>query len=200
MAPATAHRDMYLRDGKPQTNLSQIGPLAIGVPGAVAGYHQAVRDHGKLDFEKSLTHAAKHATEGFEISEVYAERMRATLRHLKVHAPGLLHADGSAYKAGERLVQADLGKTMRRLANDGPDYFYKGEFSLKAGKWISENGGVIEPKDFANYKTVVREPVRTKYRDYEIVGFPPPSSGGVHVAQILNILESFDLKLSLIHI
>ncbi|MGI9519060.1 MAG: gamma-glutamyltransferase [Pirellulaceae bacterium] len=196
MAPAAAHRDMYLVDGKPDTSLSQTGPLAIGVPGALKAYEQACREHGQLPFASLVYPAARMAAEGFEISDVYAGRLSAT-RETLMRFPGsreaLLKPDGSAWEAGETLVQSDLASTLDQIRENGIEWFYEGAFARQTADWMAENGGLITADDFANYQTHAREPIRTTYRDHEIIGFPPPSSGGVHVAQILNILEHFDL-------
>lgn len=106
----------------------------------------------------------------------------------------LLKADGSAYQAGEILERPDLAKTYRAIAEHGVGWFYRGPFAERVGKWMAGHGGILTAADFARYRVRRREPVVSTYRGYTIVGFPPPSSGGVHVAQILNILEQFDLK------
>ncbi len=197
MAPAAANRNMYLRDGKADASLSQIGPLACGVPGALAAYAQAVEENGKLNFADLISAAAKIADDGFAVSSVYESRLKSVQRYLK-EFPGsksaLLKADGSVYTAGEILRQPDLAKTYRAIAEHGVDWFYHGPFAETTAEWMSAHGGILTQADFENYKTVPRKPIQTTYRDYEIIGFPPPSSGGVHVAQILNILEPFDLK------
>jgi len=197
MAPAAAHRDMYLRDGKPDTSASQIGPLAVGVPGALAAYSQAVEQHGNLPFEQLILPAATIADEGFVIGKGYAARVAGVAKHFRKFAGSaavLLGPDGEALAPDHRLIQKDLANTYRRIAQHGTAHFYRGPFSKTVAKWMSENGGIITEQDFANYKTVLREPIESQYRDLQIYGFPPPSSGGVHVAQILNILENFDLK------
>ena len=203
MAPQAASRDMYLRNGKADRNLSQVGALASGVPGALAAYERAVREHGKLKFSKLLAQAAGIAENGFVVSSAYEKALRETA-HLLKDDPGasdvLLkpsterNGDRQIYVEGDVLKQVDLARTYRQIAKEGLDWFYQGEFARRTGQWMKANQGILTAKDFANYKTVIRKPIRTTYRGYEIVGFPPPSSGGVHVAQILNILESFDLK------
>lgn len=197
MAPAAAHRDMYLVDGKPDTSLSQTGPLAIGIPGALKAYEQAVREYGQSDFSSLVKQSAKVAREGFQVSSVFAGRV-AGARELLARFPGskqaLLKEDGSALKTGETLVQTDLANTLDRIAAEGIEYYYHGDFARQTAAWMKANGGIMTEADFANYKTKNRTPIETTYRGHTIVGFPPPSSGGVHVAQILNILEHFDLK------
>jgi gamma-glutamyltranspeptidase/glutathione hydrolase len=98
------------------------------------------------------------------------------------------------YKAGEILKQPDLAKTYRSLAAQGSDWFYRGPFAAALGAWMQANGGILTSNDFAHYHIELREPIATSYRGYEVVSFPPPSSGGVHVLEMLNILEHFDLK------
>ncbi len=196
MAPAAAHRDMYLVDGKPSTQRSQIGPLACGVPGALAAYAEAVRDHGRLALSDLLGPAADVAENGFKVSQAYSNALkgtRATLQQFPETARVLLKPDGTPYEPGEVLRQPELARTYRQIASHGTDWFYRGEFAKRTAEWMQQHGGILTAEDFQNYHTVRRKPVVTTYRGLTIVGFPPPSSGGVHVAEILNILESFDL-------
>ena len=196
-APAAATRDMYLRNGKPQPELSLTGPLASGVPGALAAYDHALRHHGRLALGDLLLPAAEIAERGFPIQPAYAGSLKHTSKQLMRFEGSravLLKPDGSTYQAGEVLKQPDLARTYRAIAGEGIDWFYRGPFAREVGTWMSEHGGLITAEDFAGYRARVREPVVTRYRRYTIVGFPPPSSGGVHVAQILNMLEQFDLK------
>jgi gamma-glutamyltranspeptidase/glutathione hydrolase len=196
MAPARATRDMYVRNGQLDPKLSQTGPLAVATPGALLAYAQAVQQHGKLKLAALLLPAARIAAEGFRLDAINAAKIKAVaddLRKFPASWAVLLKADGSPHVAGDVLVQADLAATYRAVAEHGTDWFYRGPFAEKVGKWMAENGGLLSAEDFANYRVVDRQPLVTKYRDFTIVGFPPPSSGGVHVAQILNILESFDL-------
>jgi gamma-glutamyltranspeptidase/glutathione hydrolase len=195
-APAAASRDMYLRDGKPRPELSQTGALAVGTPGALAAYDLALARAGKLKLADVISPAADVAEKGFALDRSYARKLKgsaAKLRQFPGSAQALLKADGSAYAEGEVLKQPDLANTYRQIARQGLDWFYRGEFAERIGRWMKENGGLLTAADFAAYQPVVREPVRTTYRQYEIIGFPPPSSGGVHVAQMLNMLEQFDL-------
>lgn len=194
MAPAAAHRDMFLKDGKPDTSLSQLGSLASGVPGAIAAYEKALKLAGRKPLKELILPAAKIAREGFKVDRVYAGALRSKAKQLAMFPASksvLLKPDGSPYQQGELLIQADLGKTYQAIGEQGIDYFYKGEFAKATGMWMKENGGVMTVKDFANYQPILRKPIVTKFRDHKIVGFPPPSSGGVHVAQILNILANF---------
>ncbi len=197
MAPARAERDMYLRNGKADPRLSQAGALAPGVPGALAAYDYVIRNYGKLKLADLLLPAAEIAEGGFSPDSGYAQRLAGTAKDLSRFPAAkmiFLKPDGQPYQRGEILKQADLAKTYRAIAHDGIDWFYRGPFSQVTDKWMSENGGLITEQDFKAYQIKLRPTLKTTYRGYEIVGFPPPSSGGVHVAQILQILEHFDLK------
>lgn len=195
-APAAATSDMYVRNGEVVARLSTVGPLASGVPGALAAYELALEKAGELSLSDVVLPAAHIAEEGFPIDRIYAGKLARTADTL-ARFPGsrdtLLKTDGSPYKEGEVLRQPDLARSYRNIAEQGSDWFYHGEFATKVGQWMAENGGILTAEDFANYRPKSRKPVVTSYRDWQIVGFPPPSSGGVHVAQILNILENFDL-------
>ena len=196
MAPAAATRDMFVRDGKGDTQLSQTGPLASGVPGEVAAFDFAVKNYGKKSLCELILPAAVLAENGFPLPANYARLIAAetnALQRFRASAAIFLPEDRPV-KAGEILKQPDLAKTYRNLAAHGADWFYRGPFAAALEKWMKANGGILTSNDFANYHIELREPVATSYRGYEVVSFPPPSSGGVHVLEMLNILENFDLK------
>ncbi len=196
-APAKATRDMFLRDGKAVAELSQTGALSIGVPGSLAVYDYALRHFGKLKLRDLLVPAAALARDGFPLDATYANRLAGTAAELAQFDESrriFLQADGKPYSAGQVLRQRDLARSYEALAEQGIDWFYKGEFAERTGKWMRENHGLITADDFRKYEMKLREPIRSRYRDYEIIGFPPPSSGGAHVAQILNILSNFELS------
>lgn len=197
MAPGKAHRDMYVINGKLDNEASKTGALASGVPGALAAYDLALRKHGKLKLADLMRPAADLAERGFPIDEVYERKLKGTADHLKKFAESaatLFKADGSPLKKGDMLVQKNLAATYRAVADNGIAWFYRGPFAEKTAAWMKENGGIMTAEDFANYKTVEREPIRTKYRGHDLISMPPPSSGGVHVAQILNVLEHFPIR------
>jgi gamma-glutamyltranspeptidase/glutathione hydrolase len=196
-APVAATRDMFLREGQADVNLSQTGPLAAAVPGALAAYDYALRRYGKRTLAEHLQAAAQIATSGFALDRAYANRLAATTAQLKMFDAAraiFLHGDGSPLRAGDVLRQPDLAKTYQAIAEQGTDWFYRGPFATATAAWMKQHDGLLTVEDFRSYQVKQREAVRTTYRGHEIVGFPPPSSGGVHVGQILNILESFDLK------
>lgn len=193
MAPAAATRDMYLRDGRADPQLSQTGPLAVAVPGWVAALHDASGAGAKLPLARAFRRAADLADQGFVPDAAFESRLRATTAEL-ARFPASAQAFLAPRDEAGRLRQPDLAATLRALAEHGGDWFYRGPFAQRTAAWMKENGGLLTEDDFAAYRTVRREPLRTQYRGHDIIGFPPPSSGGVHVAQILNILENFDLR------
>lgn len=197
MAPAGAHRDMYVRDGKVDKSLSKTGALAMGIPGSVAAFEYLSKKGGKLAFSELLLPAAEVAEQGFAIDKIYAKRIARhveTLQQYPGSAEVLLNAEGQAWPAGHTLIQKDLANTYRGIARDGAAYFYRGEFAQTTAKWMEINDGLISREDFANYQLAIRKPVKSLYGDYTLYGFPPPSSGGVHVAQILQMLGHFDIN------
>ena len=196
-APQKASRDMFLHDGKADPDLSRTGALAIGVPGALAAYDLAIREHGNIDLAEHLGQAAAIAEKGFALDKAYLRRLDQAvekLRQFPDSARIFLGPDGNAWPIGHSLKQPDLARSYRKISRHPTDWFYRGPFALKTEEWMLANGGLISRADLAAYKARRREPVRSTYLGFEIVGFPPPSSGGVHVAQILNILETFDLR------
>jgi gamma-glutamyltranspeptidase/glutathione hydrolase len=196
MAPAAASRDMFVVDGKANPELSRTGALAAGIPGSVAAFDKLQKLGGKLQFRDVILPAADLAEKGFSVSPALAERIAATANNLaKFPASAAIYLDKNKkpLPAFSTLQQKDLAVTYRAIAKQGPRYFYQGDFAKKTGRWMAANGGVITDKDFANYQVKMRKPIVSEFAGYTLYGFPPPSSGGVHVAQILNILEQFDL-------
>jgi gamma-glutamyltranspeptidase / glutathione hydrolase len=196
MAPAAAERDMFVIEGEADTRLSQTGPLASGIPGSVKVYSHAVEEWGNKSLGELILPAAEVAERGFEVNRSYAGRLRSVaggIAQFEESRRILLKEDGRPYEQGETIRMPDLAATYRAIAEHGGDWFYTGEFAQKVEQWMRENGGIITAEDFADYEMKQREPIRTSYRGYEIIGFPPPSSGGVHVAQILSMLERFDV-------
>jgi gamma-glutamyltranspeptidase / glutathione hydrolase len=194
-APARATRDMFLRNGKADPELSQTGALAVGIPGSLAVYDYALRHFGKLKLRDVLLPAAALARNGFPLDATYARRLADTAEELARFDEArriFLQPNGQPYLSGQLLRQPDLARSYAAIAEQGIDWFYKGDFPARAERWMRENAGLVTAEDFRKYEIKLREPIRTRYRDYEIVGFPPPSSGGAHVAQILNILSHFD--------
>ena len=195
-APKRATAEMFYRDGKPDTALSQSGALASGTPGAVAAYHMAWKKAGSLPWGNHFGEAIKIAENGFEISDRYARLLASRKELFEQFAASkeLFIRKGKTLAAGEWLVQGDLASTLKGIAQNGPDYFYRGEVAALIADWMDANGGVMTRRDLATYRAKLRSPVVSTYREHTIVGFPPPSSGGTHVGQILNMLEQFPLS------
>lgn len=196
-APARAHRDLFLREGKADPDLSQTGALAVAVPGALAAYAEAVQRHGRLPLAKVIEPSIQAAQAGFMLTADYARRLREAaeqMRRFEETRRIFLQPTGEAWPAGHLLKQPDLSTAYQAIAREGPDWFYRGPFARATAEWMRREGGLITEADLRDYRVKLRTPIRTTYRGWEILGFPPPSSGGVHVAQILNILEAFDLR------
>jgi gamma-glutamyltranspeptidase/glutathione hydrolase len=196
-APLLAKPDMFVRNGRADGNLSQVGALAIATPGALLAYNFAAGNFGKIPLKEHLVRAASLAEAGFALDAGYAERLAESAQLLGAFPESraiFLHPDGTPLRTGEILRQPDLAKTYRGIARQGVPYFYTGPFAVATIAWMGTHGGILSDADFALYRIGFREPVTTTYRGRAIVGFPPPSSGGAGVAEILNILENFDLK------
>ncbi len=196
MAPRAATRDMFVRDGKADPNLSQTGPLASGVPGEVAACEYAVQHYGRKPLKELLLPAAELAASGFRINESYASRLQSVAADMARFdgSRAVFQPNGKPLAKGTLFKQPDLANTYRQIAEHGSDWFYRGPFAEMTGKWMAANGGIMTAQDFGDYKIKLREPIITTYRGYTVVNFAPPSSGGVHVAQMLNMLEQFNLK------
>jgi len=190
-APAAASRDMFVRDGKAVAELSQQGPLAVAVPSQLAALAEAATAFGNRPLREPLAEAARVAGEGFVPDRTLLARM-AAVRPLLPLFPGLAAQFGGA-AAGAVLRQPELAETLRSLAEDGPAWFYRGPFAQRVAVWMREHGGVLTEEDFAAYRTVRRDPIAAAYRGFSVTGFPPPSSGGLHLAQMLRLLEPFDV-------
>ena len=194
-APALATRDMYLRNGKVVSSLSRTGALAVGIPGSLAAYEYMSKTAGKLKFSTLLLQAAELAEKGFAIDAIYAKRIARhakTFRQFPGSAAILLDKNKQPWPVGHQLIQKDLAVTYRAIAAQGSDYFYRGDFSKRVGAWMKSQGGLVRAGDFADYKMKVRQPIVSDFAGYQVYGFAPPSSGGVHVAQILTMLNQLD--------
>lgn len=195
-APARATPEMFYRNGRPEPTLSQMGPLAVGVPGLLAALHRLAEQHGKLQWNEALEDAATVAEDGFKIDSNYASRLASAASRLKrfpESARILLDPAGNPWTAGHRLQQPDLARTLRKVSEQGVEWFYEGEFAARLAEFMAAEGGIIDAKDLASYNTAAREPIQTDYRRNQVFGFPPPSSGGIHIAQMLEMLKGFDV-------
>ncbi len=197
MAPAGATRDMFLdAEGNADSELSRYSGAASGVPGTVAGMKMVLDQYGSMKWADVIAPAIKLAEEGITVTPDLADSLEAMKERLTKYpsAAKIFYKEGGGlYRPGDRFVQADLAKTLKTIASEGPDGFYKGPVAAAIARAVTEAGGNMTVEDMANYKAVAREPVRGTYRGYEIVSMPPPSSGGVHLIQILNTLEGYPI-------
>ena len=196
-APMAATERMYLGlDGAVVNNSNHFGPLAVGVPGTVAGLYLAHSRLGSLPWEDLVQPAVELAREGIPITyslQTGFERSASRFRQYPASERKFIKADGSFYELGETWVQPDLAHTLELIRDNGADGFYRGENAERLASFMADIGGLITEEDLAAYAAREREPIRGTYRGYEIVSMPPPSSGGVGIVQMLNILEGFDL-------
>lgn len=192
-APAKATANMYLgAKGEIVPDASVIGYKAIGVPGSVAGLVYAEKNYGKLTLARVMAPAIKLAREGFPLAWEDAQDMRDPELAKFPESHRIFQRSGSYYQAGEVFRQPELARTLARIAAN-PDDFYHGAMARELAAAMQRGGGLITTEDLAQYEVKEREPVRGSYRGYEIISSPPPSSGGVALMEILNILQGYDL-------
>ena len=196
MAPAAADRDMYLNeDGSLNKSTSRLGYLAGGIPGTVAGMWEAHQKFGSMPWEDLLKPAIKLAQAGFKVSPFMADSINRAHSSMKDYPSTVkIFFPEFPLKPNHNLVQKDLAATLKRIAQNGKDGFYKGKTAKMFAAVMKKNNGLITEDDLKNYKAVWREPLVGNYKDFKIVTMPPPSSGGVHLIQMLNVLSNFDLK------
>src|SRR4051794_39049736 len=190
-APGAASRNMYLDANGKVTEDSLVGYRASGVPGTVRGLEYASQKYGKKAWADLVRPAVDLASKGFVLSFGQAQGLRNAARTL-THFPEsnrIFLRNGKFYEPGETLVQADLGRTLDRIARLGAKDFYEGETAQLLARDMKEHGGLITVEDLKQYKAVERKPLQGKYHGYDVVTAPPPSSGGVGVLQMLGILE-----------
>ncbi len=200
MAPRAAHRDMFLdEDGDVVSGMSLRSGAASGVPGSVDGLLRIWEDHGSgaISRKELLGPAIRLAEEGFPISRGLANALNSHRALFSQHdgsSAVFNRNDGEHWKAGDLLVQKDLAKTLRRIARHGRTGFYEGPVAQAFAEEMARKGGFISREDLAQYQSRYRAPVRGTYHDVEIISMGPPSSGGIFLIQMLNMLESYDLN------
>lgn len=201
-APSAATPGMYapVSDAWPdymrvEDDANRTGPLAVGVPGVLNGWCEALRLWGELDLKTVIQPAVQVAENGFPVSRYLAESVAQNVPHLRkfpetarIFLPG-----GRPVSAGIRLVQSDLAASLRAIADGGPDVLYNGPLGERIIDHVQESGGILTMEDMGAYRAVRRRAIRGTYRGYELVVPSPPCSGGVHVLQILNLLEGFGI-------
>jgi len=195
MAPQSATRDMYLdENGDVDTSRSRFSHLAAGVPGTVSGFYAAHQAHGRLPWKQLLQPAISQARDGIVVTYDLANFLRLRQKHLcrnDAACDYFYKSDGSAYEAGDLFVQSDLANSLELIAEQGADAFYKGEIADLIVAEMQRGGGLVDAASLAAYEPAFREVATGTYRGYDVVTMPPTSSGGVHVLQMLNIMENF---------
>lgn len=198
-APAKAFADMYLdKDGNVIPDASTLGRLASGVPGSVAGMAEAHARHGKLPWKALLQPAIDLASNGVIQTEREARGLNAIKKDLTTLNPGtryFLKDDGSEWVAGDKLVQKDLAKVLKRIQKKGSNGFYKGKVAKQLVKDINKDSkGIISKNDLAEYRAQWRETIGENYKDYKVITMAPPSSGGIALIQLLRLVEPYPLR------
>ncbi|MFC3327574.1 gamma-glutamyltransferase [Mesorhizobium cantuariense] len=197
-APLAATKTMYLdKDGNPVKGASLDGYLAVGVPGSVAGLEMAREKYGKLSRQDLMAPAISYAKDGFILNQGDAATFANSADRLAkdpAAAAIFMKPDGKPYGIGERLVQPDLAASLAAISEKGPDAFYKGAIADAIVKASGAKGGILAKPDFEQYAVRELKPVTCSYRGYEITSSPPPSSGGVIICEILNVLEGYPLS------
>lgn len=199
-APAAASANMYLDEkGNVKKGASLYGYLAAGVPGTVLGLDTAQRKYGKLTRQQVMEPAIKLAREGFILNRGDTDILDTTIAKFRDDPEAariFLRENGDPLQPGDRLIQTDLANTLESIAQNGPDAFYQGKIPQAVEAAAKKGGGILTAKDFADYRIAETAPITCSYRGYEFVSAPPPSSGGVTLCEILNVLEGYDLKAS----
>lgn len=194
-APAAASADMFLKAGHYDAARHHDSHLSVGVPGTVAGLHLAWSEHGRVPWTRLLEPAIELARDGFPVSDGLAASLREYLPSFEPYpaSRAQFSREGRPYEMGDVLKQKDLARTLTRIAQDGPDGFYRGENARLIEREMQRGGGLVTQKDLAAYRAVVRSPVTGSYRRYEVLSMPPPSSGGTALIEMLNMLEPWDV-------
>ncbi len=201
-APAAATSDMYapVSDTWPdymraENDANRIGPLATGVPGALKGWCEALRRWGVLDLKTVLQPAVQVAENGFPVSRYLAESVAQNESYLSrfPETARIFLPHGRPLAQGTRLVQPDLAASLRDIADGGPDVLYNGPLGQTIVDHVRQSGGILSMEDLGAYRAVRRRAIRGTYRGYELIVPSPPCSGGVHILQILNLLEGFNI-------
>jgi len=195
-APEAARSELYMKGGKPVPALSLTGALAVAVPGEVAGLMQAFKRFGSLPVQVVMAPAIRLANEGFPVDgplNFAIERMQATIKRFPDLARVFMPKD-EVPAQGQLLRQTDLGETLKAIATQGADVFYQGWIAQAIVETLKKDGGVMTVEDLKNYKAVWREPLIGNYRKRTVITMPPPSSGGVAILEMLDVLEGYNLN------
>jgi gamma-glutamyltranspeptidase/glutathione hydrolase len=196
-APAKAYKDIFLDEqGNAVDKLSREHGLAVGVPGTVMGMELALTQYGTMSMKQVIAPAMKLAIDGISVTSDLSNSLsglKSRITQWPSSAEIFYHADGSNYQVNEIFKQPELAHSLSLIAEKGSKGFYQGETAEKIVTAVTNAGGMMSLTDLANYKVVEREPVRGHYRGYEVVSMPPPSSGGIHIIEMLKVLEQFPI-------
>ena len=195
-APLAAHPEMFLdENGEYSADVHHNSHIAVGVPGTVAGFALAHEKYGSGDWSRLVAPAVELASEGFAVPPGLARSLENSLDRLADYPASLAaySKNGEPYQEGDTIRLGDLGRTLDRIRTQGRDGFYRGETARLVAEEMRQGGGLITEEDLARYEARERTPVRGVYRGYDIISMPPPSSGGIALVEMLNILEGFDL-------
>lgn len=196
-APAAAHKNLYIKEGRPVPSLSVDGPLAVAVPGQVAGLTEALKRFGSLPLPTVMAPATRYATEGFPAHPHLRRALEGQISYIR-KSPDLsrIFLRGNQIPpGGEKIQQPELGEALRAVAEQGAKVFYEGWIAQAITDVLKKNGGILALEDLKNYKPVWREPLIGSYRNRLVITMPPPSSGGVALLQMLQVLEEYQLNL-----
>lgn len=198
-APLQATRDMFLdKEGNVDNEKSRHSILSAGVPGTVAGLCMALEKYGTISLDRALRPAIELAQNGFPVDYELIKSLGHAKNRMKSSPASMeifYKENGESYKEGELLIQRDLAWSLNQIAQNGPEAFYNGNIANKIDSFMKQKAGLITSEDLKKYKALTRKPTQGNYRGYEIFSMPPPSTGGVHLIQMLNILEQFPLSL-----
>ena len=196
VAPAAATKDMFASEQASEEHWSVEGGKAVGVPGTLMGLKKALDDYGTMTLEEVMSPAISYMENGFEITETFSQMIEDNYEKLaKWNDPFELAylKDGLPLETGDVLIQEDLAKTYREILDKGIEHLYGGELGQKIVDAVQAQDGILELQDLIDYQPRMLEPITGNYRGYDIFSMPPPSSGGTHLIQILNIMENFDI-------
>ena len=196
MAPAAASRDMYLDEaGNPIAEKSQNGALAVGVPGTPAGMYEAFQKYSKLkDWKALLAPAIESAEKGFRLTHRQVGLMNKNKPKFDKYNTDPVVFNSKEWKGGDLIVQPELAATLKAIAEEGPKGFYEGKVADQIVNQMKKSGGIITHEDLKNYVPKWREPITFDYRGHKIISMPPPSSGGVALAQIMGMVDNYNLS------
>ncbi|HEU5209258.1 MAG TPA: gamma-glutamyltransferase [Longimicrobiales bacterium] len=195
-APLAADSMMFVDStGEYSYDIHHRSHLAVGVPGTVAGFALAHERYGSSEWSSLVEPAVALARDGFQLPQGLARSLAGVLDNMAPYAASVqqFSRDGTPYREGELFRQPDLGRTLQRIADHGRDGFYRGETARLIAEDMRRNGGIITERDLELYQAQERAPIRGSYRGYDVIGMPPPSSGGIAVVEMLNILEGYEL-------